>query len=74
MAERHRRPDRLAEALRGLGLGLGRTRRAPLAEHDVVGRLDAVERELNEVRARINGLFFAVLTAGLGQLAGQVVL
>jgi hypothetical protein len=33
-----------------------------------------MEREVQEVRTRINALFFAVLTAALGDLAGRVVL
>lgn len=72
MPSRHRRPDRLTDALRGLGLG--RPRRVPPPEGDLRARLTAMEREVQEVRTRINALFFAVLTAALGDLAGRVVL
>ncbi|MGE3961146.1 MAG: hypothetical protein AB7F65_05635 [Dehalococcoidia bacterium] len=46
----------------------------PAADRDLQARLDALEQEVREVRTRINALFFAVLTAALGDLAGRVVL
>jgi hypothetical protein len=85
MTDRIHRPDRLGDALRGLGIGhpphrpprvpAGRSEdqeRAPRADLDT--RLTALEQDLREVRTRINALFFAVLTAALGDLAGRVVL
>ena len=94
-----RRPDRIADALRGLGFGhTPRTPRVPepaatpshmsddtagnnTASNDtaaeltrVAQRLDALEHDVREVRTRINALFFAVLTAALGDLAGRLVL
>lgn len=82
---REMRPDRLGEALRELGLGhRPRPPRHPLshpvgdAEATPVGdltvRLTALEENVREIRTRINALFFAVLTAALGDLAGRVVL
>lgn len=94
-----RRPDRIADDLRGLGFG--HTPRTPCvpepaatpshisddtagnntASNDtaaqltrVAQRLDALGHDVREVRTRINALFFAVLTAALGDLAGRVVL
>ena len=72
MPSRHRRPDRIADALRGLGVG--RPRRVPPPEGDLSARLAAMERDLQEVRTRVNALFFAVFAAALGDLAGRVVL
>jgi len=83
-----RRPDRIADALRGLGFGhTPRTPRVPEPEASshasndtaahltrVAQRLDALEHDVREVRTRINALFFAVLTAALGDLAGRLVL
>jgi len=45
---------------------------APSRDFDA--RLDALEQDVREVHTRINALFFAVLTAALGDLAGRVVL
>lgn len=75
---REMRPDRLGDALRGLGLGrpprhpAGRGDGVPAGDLNV--RLTALEEDVREVRTRINALFFAVLTAALGDLAGRVVL
>ena len=41
--------------------------------HDLMGRLDHVERELGEVRTRINALFFTVLAVALGEVVSRVV-
>ncbi len=71
-----RRPDPIGDAVRGL-LGVrARSRRPEPAtdSRDVPARLAALEREVQEVRTRIHALFFAVLTAGLGDLAGRLVL
>jgi hypothetical protein len=83
---REMRPDRLGEALRGLGLGHAPQRppRHPVRHPagggdsvpagDLTVRLVALEDNVREIRTRINALFFAVLTAALGDLAGRVVL
>jgi len=72
------RPDRLAEALRALH----RARRpgAPAPRLDAapslveVGlRLAALEREVGEVRARVNGVLFAVVASVLAQFVSKVV-
>ena len=60
---------RLAEALRAL-LARGHAR-PPLDDPDA--RLDYLERELGEMRTRINALFFAVLAVALGELVGRLV-
>jgi hypothetical protein len=67
-----RRPDRLEEALRGLLHG--RPRRPAPPPDDLGARLANVERELQDVRTRINALFFTVLTAVVGDIAGRLVL
>lgn len=73
MAERPRpgRPDRLATAVRAL---LARRTAAPPARGDSEARLAALERELQEVRTRVNALFFAVISVALGDLIGRAVL
>jgi hypothetical protein len=72
---RHRRPDPLGDLVRGVARQ--RAKRVAPPERDVYARLDALEQDAREVRTRINALFFAVLTAALGdtilQVAGQVV-
>ncbi len=74
MTDRRLRTDPVGEAVRGL-LRAAAGRRAPVdPQADVPTRLAALEREVQEVRTRIHALFFAVLTAGLGELAGRVVL
>ena len=73
---RHRRPDPLGHLVRGVVRQ--RAKRVEPPARDVFARLDALEQDAREVRTRINALFFAVLTAALGdtvlQVAGQVVL
>jgi len=69
---RHRRPDPLGHLLRGVARQ--RTKRVEVPARDLHSRLDALEHDVREVRTRINALFFAVLTAALGDLAGRVVL
>ena len=60
--------DRLDRAVRGVFGG-----RAPLppaanpAEH-----LAHLEREMHDVRTRVNGLFFAVIAANLGEVIARV--
>ena len=72
--------DRLAEAVRALV----RARRAapsgpriesaaPLSLTEVGLRLSALEREVGEVRSRVNGLLFAVVASVLAQLVSKVV-
>lgn len=55
----------------------------PPVEHTATGpeatggidyRVAELERQVQEVRTRINALFFAVLAAALGDLAGRLVL
>ncbi len=69
---RHRRPDPLGHLLRGVARQ--RAKRVEAPARDRHARLDALEQDLREVRTRINALFFAVLTAALGDLAGRLVL
>jgi hypothetical protein len=74
----NKQPDRLAEALRVLA----RARRgtpAPAASPvslslvEVGLRLSALEREVGEVRLRVNGVLFAVVASVLAQLVSKVV-
>jgi hypothetical protein len=78
MAERNgrrRRPDRVGEALRGLAAGRHRRVERSTEVGDEAGaRLAALEREVQEVRTRVNALFFAVLTAAAVDLIGRAVL
>lgn len=67
-----RRPDPIGDALRGLLAGSRSRQRRPDPPADVPARLAALERDVQEVRTRIHALFFAVLTAGLGDLAGRM--
>ncbi|MCK9496183.1 MAG: hypothetical protein M0R75_11900 [Dehalococcoidia bacterium] len=73
---RHRRPDprhdRLGHIVRGLARQ--RAKRVEAPSRDLAARLDALEADVREVRTRINALFFAVLTAALGELVGRMVL
>jgi uncharacterized protein YceH (UPF0502 family) len=70
---RHHRRDPLAEAARRIAIG--RSRRAAAASHgDVDARLAALEREVSEVRTRVNALFFTVIAAALGDLVARAVL
>ncbi|GMU41896.1 MAG: hypothetical protein AMXMBFR23_27620 [Chloroflexota bacterium] len=70
---RHRRRDPLAEAVRRVVLG--RTHRATShAGGDIATRLAALEREVAEVRTRVNALFFTVIAAALGDLLARTVL
>ena len=54
-----RAPDRLARAVRALLLGERNV--DVVRSSDAAARLDALEREVQEVRSRVNALFFAVL-------------
>ncbi len=70
-------PDRLARALRALLLGdraIDAARGAEPAHLDHTARLDAIEREVQEMRTRVNALFFAVITAGVADLVARTVL
>ncbi len=70
-----RRPDPLGRLVRDIARGRAKRPVArELPSHDLDARLDALEQDVREVRTRINALFFAVLTAALGDLAGRVVL
>ncbi|MQA00308.1 MAG: hypothetical protein GEU80_13440 [Dehalococcoidia bacterium] len=66
-------PDRLGDAVRRL-LAVRRPQAPRPAADDLPGRLDRLERDVQEVRTRINALFFAVLTAAAGDLVGRLVL
>lgn len=71
MTERAR-PDRLFDAVRAL---LARGRASAPAQHgDDTSRLDALERDVQEIRTRVNGLFFAVITASVMELVTRTVL
>jgi hypothetical protein len=64
--------DRLAEALRVV-IG-GRASRPVPPAHDVPARLASLEREVQEVRTRVNALFFTVLTVALTDVLMRAVL
>lgn len=66
------RPDRLAAAVRALVARNGPS--TPAQHNDDASRLDALERDLQEVRTRVNGLFFAVITASVMELVTRTVL
>ena len=81
MTSRHHRPEpaHRPDPLGRLARDIARVRaKRPAAQEapsrDFDARLDALEQDVREVRTRINALFFAVLTAALGDLAGRVVL
>lgn len=60
--------DRLAEAIRALrGASLARPPAADERE-----QLRYLERDVQEVRTRVNALFFTVLAAAVGDLAGRL--
>jgi hypothetical protein len=59
--------DRLAEAIRSLR---GATSRPPTA--NTREQLQYLERDVQEVRMRVNALFFAVLAAAIGDLVGRL--
>jgi len=61
--------DRLATALRRV-LG-ARERTGPPRNLDA--RLDAIERDIAEVRTRVNALFFAVISVAIGDLVVRAV-
>ena len=64
------RIDRLATAVRSLVVRGGV---APAAPHDdPAARLAALERDVQEVRARVNALFFAVITASVADLVARM--
>lgn len=65
--------DRLSRVIRALLLG-ERVRHPLPPSADATARLDAVERELGEVRTRVNALFFAVITASVAELVARTVL
>ncbi len=73
------RPDRLAEALRALAPRFGGRPAAatPPPASDHATRLDHLERDLQdlrqEVRTRVNALFFTVIAVALGDLVGRLV-
>lgn len=71
---RHRRRDPLGEAVRRVVLGRAHRATTPHAGGDIAARLAALEREVSEVRMRVNALFFTVIAAALGDLLARTVL
>jgi hypothetical protein len=61
---------RLAAAIRAL---LPR-RREPPAVDDMPARLEYLERDVREVRTRVNALFFTVIGVAVSDLASRLVL
>lgn len=59
--------DRLGEAIRAW-----RQARSRPPAADVHEQLQYLERDVQEVRTRVNALFFTVLAAALGDLAGRL--
>jgi hypothetical protein len=59
--------DRLGDAVRSWRRA---TSRPPAA--DVTQQLAYLERDVQEVRTRVNALFFTVLAASIGELAGRL--
>ena len=47
---------------------------SPPSVVDAAARLDTLEREVQEVRTRVNALFFAVIAVAIADLVGRVVL
>ena len=65
------RPDRLEAAVRTL---VARGRASTSAPHEDASRLDALERDVQEMRTRVNALFFPVITASVVELVTRTVL
>lgn len=65
------RPDRLEAAVRAF---VARGRASTPAPHEGASRLDALERDVQEMRTRVNALFFAVITASVVELVTRTVL
>lgn len=75
MTRHRRRPDRLGDAIRRLVRHRSADRApSPMPAAELGLRVAELERQLQEVRTRVNALFFAVLAAALGDLAGRLVL
>ena len=70
-----RRLDHLALALRRVLAARPRQDGGPRdhAPLEVGSRLDALEREVGEVRTRVNALFFAVISVAIGDLVVRAV-
>ena len=70
--------DRLADAVRRLARPEAASRlrsREPSARppaHDLAGRLDRLEREIEGLRNRITALFLTVVGVGVTELLGRV--
>lgn len=62
--------SRLARALRDLRRELRGDPRPPA--RDLHEQLGYIERDLQEMRTRVNALFFTVLTAAIGQLLSRL--
>jgi hypothetical protein len=60
--------DRLATAIRLLR---GSSARPPAT--NMRQQLEYLERDLQEMRTRVNALFFAVIAAALGDLVGRLI-
>lgn len=63
---------RLGERLRGERLRGERREQTPARPRALGERLDRLEQDVQEVRTRVNGLFFAVLAVGLGDLVARL--
>ena len=68
-----RRPDRLGAVVRRLALRSARRGRRRDHTAAIGDRIERLEAELDEVRGRVNALFFAVLAVALGELVTRVV-
>jgi hypothetical protein len=71
MSGERRQPDRLGEALRALARA--RRERRPEPPRDLEARLAALERDVQEVRSRVNALFFTVIAVAVGDFVGRLV-
>ena len=69
MRDRPATDARLTAAIRAL---LPR-RRTPPPAGDTATRLDHLERDIQEVRTRVNALFFSVIGIAIAELAGRLV-
>ena len=71
-----RRPDPHAHAVRDLVTRSRTSTPAPATETpkhgDDAARLDPIEREGQEIRTRVNALFFAVIAAGIADLVARM--
>jgi hypothetical protein len=69
---RPERPDPVADAIRAFATSRGRPPHDPAAE--LAARLTALERDVQEVRTRVNALFFTVITVAVGDFIARLVI